>query len=372
MSGLGKHSFRLIALALLAALVLTQGVGVIAAPGAPAAPVPAQDPDPATTTVQGDVVSAPARETVSDVDAYWTPERMAAAVPMLPELEGPPPEAGAMVGPQAGTPHMSPPSGGGRELAGGVGAQSASINPLATWYTYAPPYDSYEEFGKTKKYPLSTIGKLFFTQYGINYVCSGAVVWDNVVYTAGHCVHAGDNSGGGWSYNVKFVPAYKNGDAPLGSWKGLSLTTTFSWFASSDFRYDLGAIAIKPKSGVDIGDSVGWLGFWTDYGYPVHWNAYGYPAAFPFDGQVMWTCQASTSTEDTSMGTPYTVGMGCNMTGGSSGGPWILYHSKYGGWVNGVNSYKYTGFDEQMFSPYFGADAWEVFCFAAGFEPGGC
>ena len=46
-------------------------------------------------------------------------------------------------------------------------------------------------------------------------VCSGTVVKDprnpgksNLVWTAGHCVHAG--GGGGWYRNIAFVPAYND------------------------------------------------------------------------------------------------------------------------------------------------------------------
>jgi V8-like Glu-specific endopeptidase len=46
-------------------------------------------------------------------------------------------------------------------------------------------------------------------------VCSGTVITDvnhpgksNLVWTAGHCVHAG--GGGGWYRNIVFVPAYND------------------------------------------------------------------------------------------------------------------------------------------------------------------
>ncbi len=365
----GWKSLRFVFIGLLAVLVLTQGAALIAAPDQPApAPNPAQDG--ITTQFHGDVVSAPAVETVAAGEEYWTPERMANAIPMpMPELSGPFPQGPADLSTMAGAePQYTMPSGGGMEETFGGGI----VPMFDEWYSYPAPYTSYEEFGKYKKYPLRTVGKLFFTQYGVNYVCSGAVVWDNVVWTAGHCLHAGDGSGDGWSYNVKFVPAYRNGAEPYGTWKALTLWTWPDWYYSSDLRYDLGAIVIKPKSGVDIGVTVGWLGFATGMGLPQHFTQYGYPAASPFDGQVLWTVNSSSSGVDTSFSAPRPHSTGNDMTGGSSGGPWVLFQSKWGGWVNGHNDYKYSGFGEEMFSPYFDSEAWTLFCFAAGDEPGGC
>jgi hypothetical protein len=45
------------------------------------------------------------------------------------------------------------------------------------------------------------------------------------------------------------------------------------------------------------------------------------------------------------------------MTGGSSGGPWILNFSGQAGgtnYLNGNNSYRYTMHPQELFSPYFG------------------
>ncbi len=60
------------------------------------------------------------------------------------------------------------------------------------------------------------VGKVFFDSPKGHMVCSGTVVKDpknpggksNLVWTAGHCVHAG--SAGGWYRNIVFVPAYND------------------------------------------------------------------------------------------------------------------------------------------------------------------
>ena len=67
------------------------------------------------------------------------------------------------------------------------------------------------------------VGKVFFDSPDGPAVCSGTVVKDvnhpgksNLVWTAGHCVHAGGN--GGWYRNIVFVPAYNTSASPRRSW----------------------------------------------------------------------------------------------------------------------------------------------------------
>ncbi len=53
-------------------------------------------------------------------------------------------------------------------------------------------------------------------------------------------------------------------------------------------------------------------------------SAYGYPAAPPYDGALMYTCtdRPTRLTIDPSAPTMYRIG--CTMTGGSSGGGWLI------------------------------------------------
>ena len=53
---------------------------------------------------------------------------------------------------------------------------------------------------------------------------------NSVIWTAGHVVHAGDNKQTGWSTNMIFVPAYRDGNAPFGKWSVSSLSTRSLWF----------------------------------------------------------------------------------------------------------------------------------------------
>jgi len=232
----------------------------------------------------------------------------------------------------------------------------SSPSPLG--YTYPAPFTRYKNFANYKLFPYVTVGKLFFTQYGSNYVCSASSIGNYAIWTAGHCVHAGDNSAGGWSYNVVFVPAYKNGAAPKGQWSASYLTVMTAWFTSMDYRYDMGGATLYTNaSGYKISQIVGNLGFAYNMSSNLHWFQLGYPAGAPFTGLYQIINTSSYAYSDTSMGTPYPIGVGSDLTGGSSGGPWIYKFFGTAGatnYLNGHNDYRYTGFSKEMYSPYFG------------------
>lgn len=68
-------------------------------------------------------------------------------------------------------------------------------------------------------------GKVFFDGPEGSMVCSATVVKDpahpgksNMVWTAGHCVHAG--KAGGWYRNIAFVPSYNNKGKSAAALKG--------------------------------------------------------------------------------------------------------------------------------------------------------
>jgi V8-like Glu-specific endopeptidase len=218
-------------------------------------------------------------------------------------------------------------------------------------YSYPPGNNRYV------LYPYVTVGKLFFRQRGVSYVCSASAAGRNAILTAGHCVHDGSNSTAGWSSNVVFVPAYRNGTSPRGQWTASWLATKTAWYQSSNFRYDLGGAVLYKRNNQTISQVVGYLGFAWNQSYDLHWNVFGYPAGAPFNGQLMWTCQASLAYQGTPSGSgPRTKGIGCDMTGGSSGGPWIWKFSGGSGatnYLNGVTSYRRSGYSQELYSPHF-------------------
>ena len=191
-------------------------------------------------------------------------------------------------------------------------------------------------------------GKVFFTEKGLNYVCSGTVTASSsgsLVTTAGHCVNEGP---GAYVTNFAFVPKYENGSGTYGTFTAKSLVTTQEWRTSGDFNHDIGFATMNTLGGKTLVGAVGAsypIAF--NLGYNLTFDAYGYPAARPYDGQTLWRCSGPT-TKDTRGSTDNRLP--CSMTGGSSGGGWITAT----GYLNSLNSFGYRGEKNVMYGPYFG------------------
>lgn len=232
---------------------------------------------------------------------------------------------------------------------------AAPGGPTTLDYSYPYPFTRYEIFTAYNASPYNKLGKLFFKQNGLSYVCSASSIGNRGIITAGHCIHAGNNNASSWSTNVVFVPAYKDGSAPYGQWAcDYATETVFTvWYQSGLFNRDVAGCKTINQSGKTLSSKVGSLGFAWNFSADQHWHAFGYPAASPFNGNRLIVCAASRAVWDMTNVSPATQGIGCDMTGGSSGGPWVRAFSGSGGYVNGVNSYKYTSQSGGMFSPYF-------------------
>ena len=205
----------------------------------------------------------------------------------------------------------------------------------------------------------STAGRVFFSFDGQRASCSGNAVTSanrSVVMTAGHCV----KYQGSWHTNWIFVPGYDNGAAPFGEWAAASTLTTPQWEASEDMNYDVGAAVLNPLDGAYLTDVVGAQGIAFNQQRNQDMYTFGYPAADPYDGSRLIYCSGSTFTDFL---LTQDHGMDCDMTGGSSGGPWFLgFDEATGtGMQNSVNSFGYTFLPGVMFGPYFGADAQNLY-----------
>jgi V8-like Glu-specific endopeptidase len=219
----------------------------------------------------------------------------------------------------------------------------------------AIPFTRYEP---TTYHPAH--GKVFFSDGAANYVCSGTALTsgnESVVWTAGHCVNEGP---GGFYTNWAFVPGYKDGARPYGTWTARTLLTTAAWGQQGDVSYDLGAAVMNTNGGATLTDTVGSRGAAFNQPAEQHYLSHGYPAAPPFTGGRMYVCESDLGTRDTSAN-PATMGIGCDMTGGSSGGGWIV-----GNTVLSVNSYGYTTQPNVMYGPYQGSVAQQLYGSAAG------
>ncbi|POX49204.1 hypothetical protein C3489_25345 [Streptomyces sp. Ru71] len=198
-------------------------------------------------------------------------------------------------------------------------------------------------------------GKVFFDSPEGTMVCSATVVKDpahpgksNLVWTAGHCVHAGKK--GGWYRNIAFVPSYNDSGksvaelqnatreqvAPYGVWWGDWAQTSDQWIeqggetGGDGASYDFAVIHVTPEEGnggKSLEETVG-SALPVDFDAPAvpkvaSLTATGYPAAKPYDGQKLYQCQDKPGRLSLNTTDPTMYRIGCTMTGGSSGGGWV-------------------------------------------------
>ncbi|MFF3246163.1 trypsin-like serine peptidase [Streptomyces sp. NPDC002870] len=198
-------------------------------------------------------------------------------------------------------------------------------------------------------------GKVLFDGPEGSMVCSATVVKDpanpgksNMVWTAGHCVHAGKK--GGWYRNIAFVPSYndsakstselettpKEEIAPYGVWWGDWAQTSEQWISQGAATggqgapYDYAVIHVTPEkggTGKSLEETVG-SALPVDFNAPAvtkidNMTATGYPAAPPFDGQKLFECSDQPGRLSIKANDPTMYRIGCTMTGGSSGGGWV-------------------------------------------------
>ncbi|MFE7730973.1 trypsin-like serine peptidase [Streptomyces anthocyanicus] len=197
------------------------------------------------------------------------------------------------------------------------------------------------------------VGKVFFDSPEGSMVCSGTVVKDvnhpgksNLVWTAGHCVHAGGS--GGWYRNIAFVPSYNDYGkseaelanatttemAPYGTWWADWAATSDQWIKGGSesggdgAAYDYSVLHVKPEQGgKSLEETVG-AALEVDFSAPSatevsSMGAWGYPAAAPYDGLEMFKCLDRPGRLSLSPSLPTMYRIGCTMTGGSSGGGWF-------------------------------------------------
>jgi V8-like Glu-specific endopeptidase len=217
-------------------------------------------------------------------------------------------------------------------------------------------------------------GKLYFSTSGGNWQCTASVISDastsngySTILTAGHCTYDGSE---GWSFNVEYIPDFD--DAPTGTcsqtvygcWTATRLAINSDFYPSgfgpdSALRVDYGIMrmGLGGKTGtqeldaVTGGYSLKTSGVTTS---DTQW-AFGYPAAGRYHAKDLIYCKGTTIDDPYDVGT---WGMSCNMTGGSSGGPWLTGTTNPAdgsGQLSSLNSYGYQGLT-YMFGPRFNSE----------------
>jgi Trypsin len=179
-------------------------------------------------------------------------------------------------------------------------------------------------------YPYRATGKLFFNIGTAPFVCSASLIKRGVIVTAAHCVadYGKSTFYSGWQY----VPSYNNGTAPYGVWTVSAVRIKTAYFNGTDncavygvvCPDDVAVLVATPKNAVYPGAITGWYGYAWNYGYTPqglsHITQLGYPQLLD-QGVIMERNDAQGFIDPKSSNN--TV-IGSLMTGGSSGGPWII------------------------------------------------
>ena len=209
--------------------------------------------------------------------------------------------------------------------------------------------------------PYQQAGKLFM-QFGDSFfVCSASVIRPGLVLTAAHCVHDYGSGAEGFADAVFFQPGRHNDAVPFGTWTAQSIIIPGVYLNGTD-RCLPGAEGIVCENDIailvmnaqaddeegdvrEVGDVVGRYGIYQrDQGYTAfggdgelaaHLTQLGYPSA-GYTG-VRMIQNESVAVQDAAFAlgpdTDYNqVIIGTNMTGGSSGGPWIHNFGKSDGY----------------------------------------
>lgn len=291
------------------------------------------------------VESAAARH--ARIVAHWTPERMRAAIPRDFVRDG-----GRFV------PRAKP--------GGGSGAVTGA---------------SWTRGGAVKE----RTGKVYFEMGAGAYVCSGSVADDggrsafSLVLTAGHCAY--DETNGAFAENWLFIPDFDQSptftcsQTEYGCWTADALVVHRGYATAGGFndqatRYDFAFAVVRDggKGGsvpADLDAAVGGsYAVSTGLAAGERAAAFGYPAAGKYKGKDLTYCAGTVITDQ--YNDDATWGVGCKMTGGSSGGPWfegLNESTGNGGVLASLNSYGYSGISN-MYGPKFNADTLDVFAAA--------
>ncbi|MEU7916030.1 trypsin-like serine peptidase [Microbispora bryophytorum] len=324
--------------------------GLLGAPGREVSPV-------------GDVVEHVAGHASG---TYWTPQRMARAVPigLLGGLQkittaGPgapsvlpsvaraalPPAAEAVLAPAQAARRSTATTGTTRTTGATRTRQAAAMPPATTSGT------RWGAGGSVTR----TTGRVFLTLNGVDFSCSASAVHGanrDLVVTAGHCVKDG---AGDWAENWTFVPGYDEGRQPYGAFPARRMFVAGPWSRSGNDDYDVGMVAVDDRDGRHLTDLVGGQPIAFDPPRSRRTYGFGFPADPPYDGERLLYCAGVPHGDP--QGQTRDQGLRCNLTAGASGGPWLSGFDPVSGrgTLTSVSSFKYSNDHRTMYGPYFGS-----------------
>jgi V8-like Glu-specific endopeptidase len=337
------------------------------------------------------------------IAAYWTPERFRAARPLpMPQvapnatLKQEQPRTDEEVQSSDGrapvmrtlpsAKRLFTPDAMQKQNMGVV--SPGAVGTFGAYYTSSRVFPMFtgsaSPFSADRAYPYITTGTLFFSIDGQPYLCSASVIQHRVVATAGHCVHSGTSSG--FYSNWVFVPAYRDGTAPLLTWNWRVVIVTGDWAfggGSVPNAADYAMIAFddQPVGGRTraLGDLTGWLGWQTLSLANNHTSKLGYPCNLDNCEKMQIITSAAFRVVQ-----PNNVEYGSDAEGGSSGGPWIqnFQQLQLGGGtgsnagsnrVVGVTSYGYVSHDPKVQGASIPDRRWvNILSTLCAWSPGNC
>ncbi|MER5637316.1 trypsin-like peptidase domain-containing protein [Kitasatospora sp. NPDC002227] len=157
--------------------------------------------------------------------------------------------------------------------------------------------------------------------------CTASVVDSprhNLLVTAAHCVYTATN---GRLDDLVFVPGYRNGQAPYGSWTAKQTFVDPHWTASEDPEYDVAFLTVEPKGGREIEDLLGANELATDQGFGQRVSVSGYPST----SETPITCSVRTLRFSDTQERFDCYGY----TDGTSGSPWLTKGGRVIGVIGG-------------------------------------
>ncbi len=228
---------------------------------------------------------------------------------------------------------------------------SSLITPLGVSGAVASAIGKHQAVPAASQNPA--MGKLIMRWRGSPASCTGTLIDTpslRLVLTAAHCL----KDSGTWVNRVRFIPNFRDGNRPFGSFGARDIWVTQAYADRSKLRssnFDLGMVVLRKR----LGQTIEPLPVRLFPERAGRTELYGYPGG-AMRGRELRVCNSrSWAGDGYSRRIPGPLGMAarCNMAGGSSGGPWLSFYENGERYVDGVIS---TGNPSRntMTSSYFG------------------